>query len=415
MRAWGGGVRVRKKTFPTNLSPETLGRVLQAALTAAGPTGVKIGQALSNRPDLVGQEYMDALGALQDDVGAFSTEEAARIIAANLGADVAEVLERLPVAPVASASLGQVYRARLRGMAPGQEVAVKVQRPGLASLIPLDMYILRGVAGIGKMVLKLRSDLPSILDEFASRLFEEIDYNQEANNAIRFGQLYGDIEGLVVPSIYPDFCSRQVLTMEWIQGTKAPWTEGKGNDAPEGPRGSEVERKAWAELIKVGVQCNLKQLLDDGFFHADPHSGNLLKTENGDLAYLDFGMMSSLSQPRRYELIAAIVHLINRDYKLLARDFQVLEFIPEDFEDLDAMSVALEKAFGDASSGGRLAAVNFAKLADNLAAIAFRFPFRIPAYYSLIIRSLTILEVPPPPLPPPLQYWIPLGGLRGFR
>ena len=175
--------------------------------------------------------------------------------------------------------------------------------------------------------------------------------------------------------------------MEWINGSKAPWTEGGGSGARQrdGPRGTEEERRAWADLIKVGVQCkcvplaparagagwpgrraaspkagcreisadpspssppprpcilpprasrglrlrragggggSLKQLLDDGFFHADPHSGNLLKTADGDLAYLDFGMMSELSQPRRFELIAAIVHLINRDYALLARDFQ---------------------------------------------------------------------------------------------
>jgi len=374
---------------------EQRARELRDVLSASGPTAIKVGQALSNRPDLVSPLYMNQLQQLQDNVGAFDHQEAIAIVERELGASIEEVFDRFSPEPIASASLGQVYRARIRGMKEGQEVAVKVQRPGLASLLPVDMYILRRIAAVGRKQLKLRSDLVSIVDEFAERLFEEINYNTEANNALRFKQLYGDIDRLVVPDVYRDFSGRRVLTMEWIEGTKPPSLDHRGDSSSfsAAERGeASAMREDWQELINVGVQCNLKQLLDDGFFHADPHSGNLLRTTDGSLAYLDFGMMSSISATRRYQLIASIVHLINRDYDLLARDFQVLGFLPESFSDFDAMSAELKKAFGNASGGEKLANINFMRLADNLAAIAFRFPFRIPAYYSLIIRSLTILE-----------------------
>ncbi|EKX40759.1 ABC-1 like protein kinase [Guillardia theta CCMP2712] len=208
-------------------------RELRRVLADAGPTSIKIGQALSNRPDVVPAEYMEELQQLQDNVGAFATEEAMAIIEEESGRSVEELFEFFSPEPVASASLGQVYRARLhRGAAgaagaagEGRDVAVKVQRPGLTQTMPIDMYILRGMAGVAKRSMKLRSDLSAILDEFAERLFEEVDYRQEARNARRFKELYGEISGLVVPEVEEELCTRRVMVMEWIEGAKPPWAE----------------------------------------------------------------------------------------------------------------------------------------------------------------------------------------------
>ena len=159
-----------------------------------------------------------------------------------------------------------------------------MQRPGLAGRITLDLFILRQLAKFAtNNISRIRSDLVAIMDEFGARIFEEMDYTHEGENAQRFAELYGHIEGIYVPHIYPELTARRVLTMEWIEGTKLT-------------RIDELDRLGIdaTHIIDVGVQCSLRQLLEHGFFHADPHPGNLLAMRDGRLAYLDFGMMSEV-------------------------------------------------------------------------------------------------------------------------
>ncbi|MEO1127789.1 MAG: AarF/ABC1/UbiB kinase family protein, partial [Cyanobacteria bacterium J06639_16] len=279
--------------------------------------------------------------------------------------------------PVAAASLGQVYRGRLKT---GEEVAVKVQRPGLAQRITLDIYILRQLARLAtRLIPQVRSDLIGIMDEFGARIFEEMDYTHEGQNARRFAQLYGHLRDIYVPHIYTQYTGRRVLTMEWINGTKlTKITELKaqGIDA--------------SYLIEVGVQCSLRQLLEHGFFHADPHPGNLLATPDGKLAYLDFGMMSEVKPYQRYGLIEAIVHMVNRDFEGLAQDYIKLEFLTPD-TDLEPIVPALTNVFNNAL-GASVAELNFKSITDEFSALMYEYPFRVPAYYALIIRSLVTLE-----------------------
>ena len=445
---WYARYRLRQLSGRSSSGPA--GREMDAESAASlrvlavrlGATGIKIGQAFSNRPDAVGPTLMTELQKLQDDVGPFSAELAMASMARELGVRSAEEVfdfvtrdARGRPLPMASASLGQVYRARVR--ATGEEVAVKVQRPRLALDVPLDMCILRALAGWLKRRFRLRSDLQAILDEFGMRLFEEMDYVCEAHHAERFAALYahGDdgtpadssattdyvyASELAVPRVYWHLTTRYVLTTEWIEGIKpVAWSD---RDAPR--------------LIRIGIECSLRQLLDEGFFHADPHPGNLLCTvPAGRLAYLDFGCMAELSAQRRYGLILAIVHLINGDFEQLARDFVELDFLPPD-ADTAPVGPALAAAFRNAqrvpdmartstrgaatsrwpyrvepSTGARsmlrsnssnsssngsdtyqLSNLNFAALSTNLADVAYRYPIRIPAAFSLVIRSLTILE-----------------------
>ncbi|MEQ9353805.1 ABC1 kinase family protein [Coleofasciculus chthonoplastes] len=350
---------------------------LRELLTQLGPAYIKVGQALSTRPDLVPPLYLEELALLQDQLPPFPNEVAFRFIEEELGDRPEEIYAELTSSPVAAASLGQVYKGKLKT---GETVAVKVQRPGLARRIALDVYILRRLAQwIQNNVKQVRSDLVAIMDEFGTRIFEEMDYTQEGCNAERFASLYGHLQDIYVPKIYWQYTGRRVLTMEWVSGTKLTNLEAikaQGIDAKY--------------LIEVGVQCSLRQLLEHGFFHADPHPGNLLATPEGKLAYLDFGMMSEVKPYQRYGLIEAVVHLVNRDFAGLAHDYVNLEFLSED-TDLTPIIPALANVFSNAL-GASVAELNFKSITDQLSEVMYEYPFRVPAYYALIIRSLVTLE-----------------------
>jgi predicted unusual protein kinase regulating ubiquinone biosynthesis (AarF/ABC1/UbiB family) len=350
---------------------------LREMLTRLGPAFIKVGQALSTRPDLVPPTYLEELTLLQDQLPAFDNAIAYQFIEEELGSPPDAIYVELTDHPIAAASLGQVYRGKLKT---GEEVAVKVQRPGLAQGIALDTYILRGMAAQAmRWIKRIRSDLVAIMDEFSTRIFEEMDYTQEGRNAERFAQLYGHMPNIYVPQIYWQYTGRRVLTMEWITGTKLT--------QPEVIRAQGVDA---SYLIEVGVQCSLRQLLEHGFFHADPHPGNLLATPDGNLAYLDFGMMSEVKPPQRYGLIEAIVHLVNRDFDALAHDYVKLEFLTPD-TDLTPIIPAFASVFNDAL-GASVAEINIKSITDQLSELMYEYPFRVPAYYALIIRSLVTLE-----------------------
>ncbi|MDX2271528.1 MAG: AarF/ABC1/UbiB kinase family protein [Cyanobacteriota bacterium] len=349
---------------------------LREILTELGPTSIKIGQALSTRPDLVSPLFLEELTKLQDELPPFDNQIAFDLITAELGLPPHEIYREMSAQPIAAASLGQVYQAYLKT---GEKVAVKVQRPDLIKHISIDMYIIRSLAAWAKRTFpKIRSDLVGIVDEFASRLYEEMDYTQEGENAERFLQLYRH-PSIYAPRIYWPYTGRKVLTMEWIDGIKLTQLE---KITAAGLNGR--------QLIEVGVNCSLRQLLENGFFHADPHPGNLLAMPDGRLAYIDFGMMSAIQPHQRYGLIKAIVHLVNRDFSGLAHDYVELEFLTKD-TDLTPIIPALGHVFAEAM-GASVAEMNFKSMTDKLSAVMYDYPFRVPAYYALIIRSLLTLE-----------------------
>jgi len=353
-------------------------RQLLQIMNGLGPFYIKIGQALSTRPDLVPPAYLEQLTQLQDNVPPFPNEEAFALITEELGQTPAEVYQTISAQPIASASLGQVYRGTLKT---GEEVAIKVQRPELLPVVTLDLFLLRRSLAWakGNFPKIFKSDVVAILDEFGTKLFEEMDYIQEGRNAERFAQLLKALPEIHVPRIYWDFTQRRVLTMEWIDGIKLTKVEAvreAGLDANQ--------------IIGVGVQSSLRQLMEYGFFHADPHPGNLMAMRDGRLAYLDFGMMSEVTPEQRYGLLEAVVHLVNRDFDALSRDYVKLGFLEPD-TDLSLITPALQLVFGSAL-GASVADLNFKSITDKLSGVMYDLPFRVPAYYALIIRSLVTLE-----------------------
>jgi predicted unusual protein kinase regulating ubiquinone biosynthesis (AarF/ABC1/UbiB family) len=350
---------------------------LREILTKLGPAYIKVGQALSTRPDVVPPVALEELTKLQDQLPPFPNEIAYRFIEEELGASPDETYAELSPTPIAAASLGQVYQGKLKT---GELVAVKVQRPDLEKCVTLDIYIMRKLATwVQDNIKQVRSNLVAIADELASRIFEEMNYAQEGRNAEKFAQFYGHMPEIYVPKIYWEYTGKRVLTMEWIAGTKLTNIQ-------------EVQAKGInaTHLVEVGVECSLRQLLENGFFHADPHPGNLLAMSDGRLAYLDFGMMSTILPYQRYGLVEAIVHLVNRDFDALAYDYVKLDFLNED-TDLKPIVPALTNVFGNAL-GASVAELNFKSITDQMSAMMYEFPFRVPAYYALIIRSMVTLE-----------------------
>ena len=360
-----------------------LARRILNTLTGLGPCFIKLGQALSTRPDLVRRDWLEELTRLQDDLPAFPHSIALSRIEQELGAPAEQLFEEFPSAPIAAASLGQVYKARLEGQS---WVAVKVQRPNLTFILRRDLVLIRalGVLTAPFLPLNLGFGLGSIIDEFGRSLFEEIDYEQEADNAERFATLFADNPAVYVPRVERMLSSTHVLTTTWIEGSKM--------------RNSQElidQRLDPAALIRTGVICGLQQLLEFGYFHADPHPGNLfaLQGRSGDMGhvgYVDFGMMDSISDSDRLTLTGAVVHLINRDFAGLAEDFQNLGFLSPT-ADLSPIIPALEEVLGG-SLGESVGSFNFKAITDRFSELMFDYPFRVPARFALIIRAVVSQE-----------------------
>ena len=348
---------------------------LRDIVTSLGPAYIKIGQALAIRPDLLSPAAMVELQRLCDKVPSFDSKVAYDCIVEELGKPVSELYAELTPEPIAAASLGQVYKGRLHT---GEQVAVKVQRPFVLETVTCDLYVIRTIGLFMRRFPQLteRVDVVALLDEWASRFFEELDYVREGQNATKFAeQMRYDLPQIVVPSTYSELTSRKVLTSSWVDGEKL--SQSKASDV--------------GDLVNVGVICYLKQLLETGNFHADPHPGNLIRTPDGKLAVLDFGLMTQLDEDIKIGMIEAVAHLIHRDYDAIAEDFVSLQFIDKGV-DTGPIKPALARVFDAALAGGGAKGINFQDLAADLAQITFDFPFKIPPYFAIVIRAIGVLE-----------------------
>ncbi|MBD2725413.1 AarF/ABC1/UbiB kinase family protein [Nostoc sp. FACHB-892] len=351
---------------------------LRELLTRLGPTFIKVGQALSTRPDLIRKDFLEELIKLQDQLPPFDNAIAYKIIETELDRPIHECFSELSPSPVAAASLGQVYRGRLIS---GEEVAVKVQRPNLRPTLTRDLYLLRwGASWVAPWLpLNLGHDLTLIVDEFGTKLFEEIDYINEGRNAEKFASNFRNDPQVKVPGIYWRYTNTHVLTLEWIDGFKLTDTK-RIREAGLDPEA----------IIQIGVTSGLQQLLEYGFFHADPHPGNLFAVPDGRMAYIDFGMMDQLEETTKETLVDALVHLVNKDYTDLAEDFVKLGFLTPD-TNICPIVPALEAVLGNAI-GKNVKDFNFKTITDEFSELMYEYPFRVPAKFALIIRSLVTQE-----------------------
>ena len=352
---------------------------LRESLIGLGPTFIKIGQALGTRADLLPLEYVKELATLQDQVPSFSTAEAFAIIEAELGRSLRESYAEIDSEPIAAASLGQVYRARL---ATGQEVAVKVQRPNLESIISFDVAILFRLVKLTNRFFPSaneNADWEGMLHEFHSTIFEEMDYVKEGRNADRFRYNFRTWRAILVPKIYWSHTNTRVLTLDFIRGTKVVDLEGL-----------KANRISPVKVNRLLIRTYLKQLLEDGFFHADPHPGNLLVMDSGHLAFFDFGMVGRITPKLQTQMIDAFFHVVGRDVKGLGQDIINLNFLKPGV-DPETVRPVVESLFIHYLNL-KLGEVNFKELTYDLAEVIYEYPFRLPSNFTYIMRALMTLE-----------------------
>ncbi len=351
---------------------------LRRNLIKLGPTFIKIGQSLGTRADLLPLPYIKELATLQDQVPPFPTPEAFARIERELGRTIQEAYAEIDSYPVAAASLGQVYRGRLHT---GEEVAVKVQRPHLAATISFDLDVLARLTQRMARVpsIAANADWEGMLGEFAATISEEMDYAQEARNADRFRENFKAWTNVRVPEIFPTHTTEKILTMEFIRGTKVTDLEGLRE-----------RRISPVKVNRLLIRTYLKQLLEDGFFHADPHPGNLLVQSDGRLAFFDFGMVGRITPELQSQMITSFFHVIERDTEGLAQDLFDLKFLKPGY-DPDAVRPVVEELFRHYLNL-KLGDVNFKELTYDLADVMYDYPFRLPANFTYVIRALMTLE-----------------------
>lgn len=351
---------------------------LKENLIELGPTFIKIGQSLGTRADLLPLPFVKALGELQDSVPSFPNEIAFARIEKELEKKINQVYAEFDVEPIAAASLGQVYRAKLFT---GEEVAVKVQRPNLAGIIKGDIEILRKVAKFAERfpALNENADWAGMLREFDETIHEEMDYSSEGRNAERFSASFKDWTNVHVPKIYWNATTSKVITMEFIHGDKVTDLDKlrARNVSPE-------------KVNRLLIKTYLKQLLEDGFFHADPHPGNLLVMPDGRLAFFDFGMVGRITPKLQAKMIDAFFHVVAKDPAGIAQDLIDLEFLKPGADETKIKEVVI-KMFA-LHLDLKLKDVKFKELTYDLADVMYDYPFRLPSNFTYIMRALMTLE-----------------------
>ena len=351
---------------------------IRNTLLDLGPTFIKVGQLFSTRADIFPGEYVEELAKLQDKVPAFSYEQVEAIVEKELGKKIPELFDNFEPIPLAAASLGQVHKAVLHT---GESVVVKVQRPGLKKLFEIDLQILKGITryfqnhpkwGRGR-------DWLGIYEECCRILWEEIDYLNEGRNADTFRRNFRGYDWVNVPRIYWRYATSRVLTLEYLPGIKISQYEAL--------EAAGLDRKA---IARQGAQAYLLQLLNSGFFHADPHPGNIAVSANGALIFYDFGMMGRIKSNVREGLMETLFGIAQKNGDRVVQSLIDLGAIaPTDDMGPVRRSVQymldhfMDKPFENQS---------VAAISDDLYEIAYNQPFRFPATFTFVMRAFSTLE-----------------------
>jgi predicted unusual protein kinase regulating ubiquinone biosynthesis (AarF/ABC1/UbiB family) len=351
---------------------------IRETILELGPTFIKLGQLFSTRSDLFPSEYVEELAKLQDRVPAFSYEQAQAIIEEDFGRKVEDLFRSFDPVPLAAASLGQVHKAQLHS---GEEIVVKVQRPGLKRLFGIDLAIAKTIAhyfqnhprwGRGR-------DWLGIYDECYKILYEEVDYINEGRNADTFRRNFRDKEWVRVPRVYWRYSSPRVLTLEYLPGIKISHYEAL--------EAAGLDRKI---LAKLGAEAYLRQLLNHGFFHADPHPGNLAVSPDGALIFYDFGMMGRIRTDVRVKLLDLFFGIAKKNAEDVVECLVELEALART-DDMGPVRRSIQYIL-DNLMDQPFEEQSVAAISDDLYAIAYDQPFRFPATFTFVMRAFSTLE-----------------------
>lgn len=350
-------------------------RVLQL-----GPTFIKLGQLSSTRSDLFPREFVDELAKLQDRVPAFSPKKARAFVEQELGAPVDQLFKEFEERPIAAASLGQVHRAILHN---GEKVVVKVQRPGLKKLFDIDLKNLKLIAEYFQRSETLGGptrDWIGIYEECAKILYEEIDYINEGKNADRFRRDFRNVKWVRVPLVFWDYTAMKVLTLEYVPGIKINKLDMINE---RGYSRSSISSRA--------IEAYLIQILKTGFFHADPHPGNLAIDVDESLIYYDFGMMGEIKSFTRERLLDLFYAVYEKDAKKVMNSLIDLEAL-QPTGDMSAVRRSVQFFLDNLLSQTPDQQQTLAAIGEDLFAIATDQPFRFPSTFTFVIRAFSTLE-----------------------
>ena len=313
-------IRRNEDDSPSLLLDDEVPVKLRLMLQELGTTFIKLGQLMSTRPDVVGEKIANEMANLQDDNPAISYDKVKSIVERELHGSIDELFEEFSEQHLATASIGQVHEAKL---ITGERVAVKVQKEGITDKIDLDLRIMKYVANrADKWNADLRKiNLPGIMEEFDRSIHKEIDYNNEFMNMQRIELNFEDNPEIHIPETYSKYCSSKVLTMEFIDGTKL-------NDVYEST-GDEFDKKLLAKNL---LDSYLQQLFIDGFFHGDPHPGNIMILENNILCYLDLGMMGVFDEEFKKNLSELMILFVDQDVDGLINQLMYMDILDYDIE-----------------------------------------------------------------------------------
>ena len=347
------------------------------ALEELGPAFIKLGQMIGNRPDLLAPEWADALEKLQDSVPPFPTAEARQVVEEQFGQPIARLFASFGESPIASASMAQVYRAE---MPEGGEVAVKVQRPGIEEIVKVDLEIMFHLASLLEKYVQGMDVLNpvAICEEFERTVMKEVDFSLEASQMERFAQVSPRLPICYVPKVHRSRTGRRVLTTEFIDGIKVSRLEGL--------------RRAGHDPARIAGDLSrvlLHQVFAQGFFHADPHPGNILILPDRRVCLLDYGMVGSLSPTHRERLLDILVGVAAQDAGRIAKTLLLLAYQPSDIvEDLEFQVGELLEAYSFVA----MKDFRIADFLNRLIRLIIRNRLRMPPGFYLMLKAVVTLE-----------------------
>ncbi|MBL4847765.1 MAG: AarF/ABC1/UbiB kinase family protein [Planctomycetes bacterium] len=351
---------------------------IRMMLEELGPTFVKLGQVMATRPDLIPLSLATELRKLQDKVKPFDTKGIATLVAEELGQPVADVFSKFNDQPLAAASIAQVHRATLKD---GREVVLKIQRPNLKRVIETDLAILNWLASAAEEnIPELRRYSPlGLVSEFEKSLTKEIDFETEAYHMRRFAKNFADDPDVYVPEVYGEWSTSRILCEEFIDGT--PLNDPSIRDWPADDR---------RKLAQVGIRVILEQALVHGFFHGDPHPGNIFVLPDKRLVMIDYGMMGILDQERIDDILTFLVAVLTRDLDKLIRLFYKLELIGEN-ADIRSLRRGIDDLISRFESV-ELAQINIGRYLTQVFEVVIRHDVQIPSDLLMVGKALATIE-----------------------
>lgn len=362
---------------------------IRLALTALGPTFIKFGQLLSTRPDIIGPTLAEELAQLQSNAPTDDFEEIKKIIEEDMGRPIEEIFERFDTEPIASASIGQVHTARLHkntnvaesnGKKRARDVVVKVQHVNIGDKIETDMDILSGLAQLAERIDDFKCYQPvSVVNEMAKIMRRELEFDRECSNLLQFRELFKNDKSISIPRPITDVCSNRVITMERMQGIKL--REAKKKTA---------SLETLDAIAKNGANIYLQMIFKHGFYHADPHPGNIMVTDNGAIGLIDFGMVGRISEQLREDVESMLVSIVNRDAPMLATLIKRIGNCPLDLDE-SALSNDIADFVGQYSTQV-LSQFDMSGALNDFIDIVRRYQITLPAEASLLIKTLVTLE-----------------------